>query len=555
MAHRNPGKADGRSHALRRHDNIVGYLFMLPALLFFCCFIIIPMLTGFVTSLFDYTMKTPVSMETFVGLRNYAELFTTPTFYRALLNTLLIVVVAVPTVTAFSLWVASAITPMHEAPRSFFRCVFYLPAVTGTVAVVVVWKWMFDAYNGIFNWALKSLGIIDQNIMWLGDARFAIWCIILILFTTSVGQPIVLYVAALGNVDRSLVEAAEVDGATKLQTFWKIKWPSVMPTTLYVAIITTINSFQCFALIQLLTSGGPQHSTDTVMYYLYIQCFHAVPLWVCKRRRCGTGHYHCAVQCSAVQNDEHRRGILRRGKAQWKKNKKAYTVFAWAALCLLAFTFIFPLYWIVTVRLSCKPATVQLPPQWFPAEPTAANYVKLFKNPAGLWLWNSVFQAAMATLLTCFTASLAGYALAKKRFTGAKFIFAIFVCAMALPKQVVMVPLVRIMAAIGLYNTSWAVIFPTVGWPFGVFLMKQFSETLPSELLEAARIDGAGELRTFWDIVLPIVKPGVGALAIFTFVNTWNDYFMQLIMLKSSDAITVSLGIAGCNRSSRRTTG
>ena len=243
MAHRNPGKADGRSHALRRHDNIVGYLFMLPALLFFCCFIIIPMLTGFVTSLFDYTMKTPVSMETFVGLRNYAELFTTPTFYRALLNTLLIVVVAVPTVTAFSLW------------------------------VVVVWKWMFDAYNGIFNWALKSLGIIDQNIMWLGDARFAIWCIILILFTTSVGQPIVLYVAALGNVDRSLVEAAEVDGATKLQTFWKIKWPSVMPTTLYVAIITTINSFQCFALIQLLTSGGPQHSTDTVMYYLYTNAF------------------------------------------------------------------------------------------------------------------------------------------------------------------------------------------------------------------------------------------------------------------------------------------
>ena len=191
-----------------------------------------------------------------------------------------------------------------------------------------------------------------------------------------------------------------------------------------------------------------------------------------------------------------------------EKNKKAYTVFAWAALCLLAFTFIFPLYWIVTGSFKLQTATVQLPPQWFPAEPTAANYVKLFKNPAGLWLWNSVFQAAMATLLTCFTASLAGYALAKKRFTGAKFIFAIFVCAMALPKQVVMVPLVRIMAAIGLYNTSWAVIFPTVGWPFGVFLMKQFSETLPSELLEAARIDGAGELRTFWDIVLPIVKPG-----------------------------------------------
>ena len=289
MAHRNPGKADGRSHALRRHDNIVGYLFMLPALLFFCCFIIIPMLTGFVTSLFDYTMKTPVSMETFVGLRNYAELFTTPTFYRALLNTLLIVVVAVPTVTAFSLWVASAITPMHEAPRSFFRCVFYLPAVTGTVAVVVVWKWMFDAYNGIFNWALKSLGIIDQNIMWLGDARFAIWCIILILFTTSVGQPIVLYVAALGNVDRSLVEAADYQQLPVFRTH---------PTAHFRR-----------------TAAFHRHG-DVLLIY---QCFHAVPLWVCKRRRCGTGHYHCAVQCSAVQNDEHRRGILRRGKRNGKK--------------------------------------------------------------------------------------------------------------------------------------------------------------------------------------------------------------------------------------------
>ena len=82
-----------------------------------------------------------------------------------------------------------------------------------------------------------------------------------------------LYVSALGNVDDSLVEAAKVDGATDLQLFWKIKWPQIMPTTLYILVITTINSFQCFALIQLLTSGGPNHSTDTVMYYIYYTAF------------------------------------------------------------------------------------------------------------------------------------------------------------------------------------------------------------------------------------------------------------------------------------------
>lgn len=227
-----------------------------------------------------------------------------------------------------------------------------------------------------------------------------------------------------------------------------------------------------------------------------------------------------------------------------KERSKGYTVFALIILILLSILFIFPLYWILTGSFKMQMATVSLPPQWFPKNPTLANYVKLFKSPAWQWLFNSVFQAGMATLLTCVTASLAGYALAKKRFDGAGILFGIFVAAMALPKQVVMVPLVRIMATIGLYNTSWAVIFPIVGWPFGVFLMKQFSQTLPGELLEAAKIDGAGELRTFLRIALPIIRPGIGALAIFTFVNTWNDYFMQLIMLKSSDAITVSLGIA-----------
>ena len=266
-----PGRLN--SHALKRHETMVAYLFMLPALFFFVAFVIVPMITGVVTSLFNYTMKNPVSPETFIGLKNYIDLFQDDTFLRAMWNTLILVVVTVPAVTLFSLWVSSAIYQMKEGVRSFFRCVFYLPVVTGTVAVVVVWRWMFDVYSGILNYALTSMGLIQKSIMWLGDKRFAIWCIILIMFTTYVGQPIVLYVAALGNVDQSLVEAAQVDGATDLQVFWKVKWAQMMPTTLYILVITTINSFQCFALIQLLTQGGPNHATDTVMYYIYWTAF------------------------------------------------------------------------------------------------------------------------------------------------------------------------------------------------------------------------------------------------------------------------------------------
>ena len=221
-----------------------------------------------------------------------------------------------------------------------------------------------------------------------------------------------------------------------------------------------------------------------------------------------------------------------------------YQVLCVIALIIVALLFTFPLYWIITGSFKGPQAVNARVPVWFPTEPTLLNYQKLFEKPAFMWMFNTVFVCALAMLFTCVAASMGGYALAKKRFTGRALIFSIFVCAMALPKQVILIPLLKEMAFLNLHNTLWAVILPTVGWPFGVFLMKQFSENIPSELLEAARIDGAGEVRTFTQIVFPMIKPGIGALAIFTFINTWNDYFLQLIMLNSTEVLTISLGIA-----------
>ncbi len=270
MTTRAPTAVSMAQKARRRRENITGYIFMAPSLLFFLGFVVFPMGMCLVTSFFNYTM-TDFS---FIGFQNYVELFQDKIFVdKALVNTLVIVVVSVPVTCIFSLWVASLIYKMREVHTSFFRCVFYLPVVTGSVAVTVVWKWIFNNYYGILNYVLKSMGIISMNQNWLGSVNTALGCIIMILLTTSVGQPIVLYVSALSNVDGSLVEAASVDGATNLQVFWKIKWPQIMPTTLYILVITTINSFQCFALIQLLTSGGPNNSTQTIMYYIYYNAF------------------------------------------------------------------------------------------------------------------------------------------------------------------------------------------------------------------------------------------------------------------------------------------
>ena len=259
-----------RTNRLVMHENIAGYLFMAPFLLFFFGFVVYPMFMCIYTSFFDATMGRE---DIFIGFENYKTLFADDVFWIALRNTLVIVVVSVPVTCAFSLWIATMISKMPVAATSAFRCIFYLPVVTGSVAVTMVWQWMFNNYYGILNYLGKGMGLIDKNINWLGDPKYALGCIILILLTTSVGQPIVLYVSALDNVDKSLVEAAHVDGATETQAFWRIKWPQMMPTTLYILVITTINSFQCFALIQLLTSGGPKNATMTIMYYIYYNAF------------------------------------------------------------------------------------------------------------------------------------------------------------------------------------------------------------------------------------------------------------------------------------------
>ena len=244
---------------------------------------------------------------------------------------------------------------------------------------------------------------------------------------------------------------------------------------------------------------------------------------------------------------------------------KVYQYVSYFFVLVMAFLFTFPLYWIISGAFKTGAEINAREPAWWPSEWVMTNFDKLFDRrsaplfdfeifgyiitgptvPAAIrWLVNSVFMSVMAMLLTCLTSAMAGYALAKKRFYGRTLLFSLIVCAMALPKQVILIPLLREMNALGLYDTVWSVIFPVVGWPFGVFLLKQFAEGIPTEIVEACRIDGASEWRTFTDVMFPMIKPGVGACAIFTFINSWNDYFMQLIMLTTNKNLTISLGIA-----------
>lgn len=252
---------------LEKKDWIASYLFLLPAAIFFICFVIVPMIGGIVISFFNYTPKT----SEFIGLQNYINIFKDAVFKKSLWNTMFLVIGNVPLVLLFSLFVSLTVYKRSSKVRSFFRGIFYLPAIASVVSITVVWGWILHPNYGILNYVTGIFGMKPQ--VWLGDPKLAKWAILLVLVTLSVGQPIVLYMASLGNIPKDYLEAAQIDGANPNQVFFNITWPLLKPTSLYIVIITTINSFQCFSIIQLLTAGGPNYATTTIMYQVYERSF------------------------------------------------------------------------------------------------------------------------------------------------------------------------------------------------------------------------------------------------------------------------------------------
>ncbi|MBA2938310.1 carbohydrate ABC transporter permease [Paenibacillus sp. CGMCC 1.16610] len=227
-------------------------------------------------------------------------------------------------------------------------------------------------------------------------------------------------------------------------------------------------------------------------------------------------------------------------KRTWTPTKVVSTVL----LILSTIVFIFPFYWIMTGAFKIQTVATAIPPEWFPLQPTLSNWLELFKNPIWRWTLNSFIISIVEMIAVCLVSSTAGYVLAKKLFPGRRIIFTMFIAAMALPKQVILVPLFTMLADFGWVNTYYGLILPAIGWPFGVFLMKQFAQTIPGELMEAAKMDGCSEIRLFSTIILPLLKPALGALAIFTFIASWNDYFSQLIMIRSTTMMTLPLGVS-----------
>jgi len=204
-----------------------------------------------------------------------------------------------------------------------------------------------------------------------------------------------------------------------------------------------------------------------------------------------------------------------------------------------------PFIWMISTSFKSSESVFTFPPQWIPKNPTTEQYRALFREVNFLQFFkNSVIVAFGITLFSLFLNSLGGFAFAKYKFPGREKIFALLLATMMVPGQITMIPVFLMLKTIGLINSYWGLIIPAGASAFGIFLMRQFITTIPNDLIESARIDGCSEFRIYWTIILPLCKPVVAALGIFTFMGSWNAFLWPLIVMIKENMYTLPVALA-----------
>ncbi|MCX8071116.1 MAG: carbohydrate ABC transporter permease [Candidatus Binatia bacterium] len=237
-------------------------------------------------------------------------------------------------------------------------------------------------------------------------------------------------------------------------------------------------------------------------------------------------------------------------RLQWKAAlvllaQKGHRLLLHALLLVAAALTLAPLVWMCVASLMPAGEASQLPPRWWPSRVTAEHYRTLFASlHLGRNFFNSFFLATAATGLSLFCNSLAGYALAKLRFVGRDRVFLFLLALLVVPAQVGMLPLFLILRSFGWIDTYWGVLVPSLASVFGIFLVRQYAQSIPDGLLDAARVDGASELRVFWSVGLPLCRPILVTLGVFTFLGTWNDFLWPLIVLSDAKKQTLPVALA-----------
>lgn len=250
-----------------------------------------------------------------------------------------------------------------------------------------------------------------------------------------------------------------------------------------------------------------------------------------------------AIETQFAELDPKPRATANKGRPIFRADN-AYLVMTYAVLIVAAVIALVPFLYVISTSFKETRSLFAYPPQWIPEDPTSVNYRKLIdEHPYLRWLFNSFFVASVVTVIKVIIDSMAGYAFAKMRFAGRDKLFLLVLMTLMIPFSATLIPLYIIVRELHMTNSYWGLILPPLASPIGIFMMRQFIESLPSDLENAARLDGCTEFQIYRRVILPLIKPGLVVLGVFTFMNQWTSYLWPLVINTKDDMMTLTVGI------------
>lgn len=575
----------------------VGQLFVLPMVLIMALLIFWPFVNAIFISTTSFNYLTGETAS--VGLRNYERLWTNSDFLQSMQNTIVFTFWSLSL--KFIVGMSVALILNSRLPfRALLSGIMLLPWIVPEIVTALAWKSIYDPMFGGLNPILQGVGVIDRPLGWLSDPNMAMGSIISVNVWKGIPFFVLLLLAGLKAVDREQIEAAQVDGANAIERFRHVTLPSLRYVIVVTLLLSFISTFNQFGLPFLMTGGGPSGATKLYSILAYEKAigslqygpgiaiaFSVAPLmailiWLLARfmrhddkrdggvdakpgiadRLVSAGGKGVNVLLDIIfwpmqmvfvgverlirrlriasgrpATQPMTSTVVRREGGPWLR----------AAMLLPVLVFVaFPFYWIVTTSLKSTEQISQRRSIFWPEPATLEQYRSLVQDtPFLTWLLNSAFVSAAATLISVALASLAAYALSRLRFKGAGMLTTLLLITYLLPGTLLFIPLYQTLSSLGIINSHTALIltYPTFLLPFATWVLMGYFRSIPVELEEAARIDGASRFYIFWRITLPLAAPAILSVTLFAFTNAWNEFLFAFVFITSESLRTLPIGL------------
>jgi len=546
-------------------------------------FVILPIVQAFYYSLTDWGGFSKTL--NFVGFDNYWRLLSDSVFLKALTNNLFLVLILPPVTIALSVTLATLVTVGGVSRgeirgirnSDLYRIVSFFPYVVPAIVIGIMWAQVYDPSSGLLNGILTSIGLGGfKSYPWIGEERTAMGASIFVIVWSMAGFYMVLFIAAIKGIPAEVYEAARVDGAGRFRTAIFITVPLIRDNIRTAYIYLGILALDAFVYMQALNSnGGPNNATLTISQDLRVTAFSkgkfgystsmGVVLAVVtllfaalvflvfyllgERGKKRAPAPTVPVKSGANAFAEHQ-AVLGKPlpKRAIRKPWSDTTVGAISHTALIAWVIIVcaPLLWVLVSSFKTTKEVLGSP-FTLPANWNFDNYVSAWTSAGiGTYFFNTVIVVTSALVIVMILGAMCAYVLARYEFRGNKVIYYAMLAGLAFPIFLAIVPLFFVLQWFHIGNTLFGLIITYVAFalPFTVFFLYAFFRTLPQEVAEAAALDGCGPWRIFFQIMLPMARPGLASVAIFNFLGLWNQFLLPVALNTKDSNYVLSQGMA-----------